>query len=93
MFRLGDPNTLAAFVRSFYVDPDPCIEGLRGIPCPTLVVVGEHDGMFWESSHLMAREIPDARLEVLPDVGHMIALEAPESTTRRVLEFLEEERR
>ena len=48
--------------------------------------------MFMESSNLMAREIPNARLEILAGIGHMIALEAPQETAKVVLEFLEEGR-
>ena len=89
MFRLGDPDTLARFIRSFYVDPDPQLEGLRRIDCPTLVLCGEHDEMFLPPSQVLAREIPDAKLVVLPGIGHMTAIEAPEETSTEILEFLD----
>ena len=66
IFRLGDPDTIARFIRSFYTDPDPRLEGLRRIACPTLVLLGEHDVLFVEPSRLMAREIPRARAPAAP---------------------------
>lgn len=79
-FELGDMKTNARFLRSFFVDVDPKVEGLRAIRCPTLVLIGEYDKVLMKPSRLMAEEIPGARLVILPDVGHMIALEDPEGT-------------
>jgi len=88
MIRLGDRPTIAGFVRSFYNDPDPRVEGLRAIRCPVLVIYGEKDDLFIESSKLMAAEIPGARLIEYEGVGHMIALEAPQRLARDVIEFV-----
>jgi len=77
MIRHGDRRAIAAFIRSFYTDPDPCVEGLKRIGCPVLVITGDKDDLFLEPSTLMAREIPGARLIVYQGVGHMSALEAP----------------
>lgn len=85
----ADRSTIAAFIRSFYADPDPMVEGLRGITCPTLVVYGEKDDLFIESSRLMASNIPGARLIEYKGVGHMSALEAPEPLARDILAFIE----
>jgi pimeloyl-ACP methyl ester carboxylesterase len=90
IFRLGDPDTIARFIRSFYTDPDPRLEGLRRIACPTLVLLGEHDVLFVEPSRLMAREIPRARWTLLPGIGHMTAIEDPERTIGAILEFLDD---
>jgi pimeloyl-ACP methyl ester carboxylesterase len=88
MVSLNNRDTIARFVESFYLDPDPQVEGLRGITCPTLVVYGEKDDLFIQSSRLMAREIPGAELIEYPGVGHMTALEAPGFLARDVLSFL-----
>lgn len=87
--RLGDPDTLAAFARSFYSDPDPRLEGLRRISCPTLILVGEHDKLFLKPSELMAQAIPQAKYVILKGVGHMTAIEAPKRTADEILTFLE----
>ncbi|HNY64257.1 MAG TPA: alpha/beta hydrolase [Deltaproteobacteria bacterium] len=88
MVSQNDRPTIARFIRSFYRDPDPKVEGLRRITCPTLVVYGEKDDLFVESSRLMAREIPGAKLIRYKGVGHMTALEVPELLARDVLVFL-----
>jgi pimeloyl-ACP methyl ester carboxylesterase len=33
--RFGDPNVMAAFCRTFYADPDPHVDELRKVSCPT----------------------------------------------------------
>jgi pimeloyl-ACP methyl ester carboxylesterase len=88
VFRIGDPAELAAFIRAFYSDPDPHIAGLRRIPCPTLVLLGEHDTLFLAPSELLAKEIPGARHVILSGVGHMTAIEDPERTAGEIHRFL-----
>jgi len=85
---LGEPQPLAAFARSFFSDPDPRIEKLRQIGCPTLVLVGEHDKLFRPASARLAQEISQARAVILPNIGHMTALEAPALTSTALLRFL-----
>jgi len=88
MVRLGDRPTIAKFVRSFYTDPDPKVEGLRSIRCPVLIIYGEKDILFIDSSKLMAREIPGARIIEYPGVGHMTALEEPVRLARDIIDFV-----
>jgi 3-oxoadipate enol-lactonase len=88
-FELGDPKTNATFLRSFFKDQDPQVEGLRAIRCPTLVFLGEYDKVLMKPSRLMAEEIPGAQFVVLPGIGHMTAIEDPEATIRTIADFLE----
>lgn len=88
IFRLGDRQTIAKFVRSFYTDPDPKVEGLRSIRCPAMIIYGEKDILFIESSKLMAREIPGACIIEYPGVGHMTALEEPVRLVRDIIDFV-----
>jgi pimeloyl-ACP methyl ester carboxylesterase len=88
VMRPGNPDTLAAFCRSFYTDPDPHIEGLKAIRCPTLVLLGEHDRLFLAPSALLAREIPNAKHVVMPGLGHMTAIEAPDAVIAELQGFL-----
>lgn len=92
IIKIGDRNAIAAFIRSFYKDPDPLIEGLQKITCPTLVIVGEKDKLFLNPSKLMAKEIPDARLEILEDAGHMLSIERPEILKQMLTSFINEHR-
>lgn len=89
ILRRNDLKTVAKFLRTFYTDPDPHVDKLRQIRCPTLVLLGEFDVVFIEASELMAREIPDARHVVLKGVGHMTAIEDTEGTIRELLDFLD----
>ncbi len=62
---------------------------LASITCPALVLVGELDAEtpVAYAEHLAAH-LPDARLQVIPGVGHIANLEAPEVVNRALLEFL-----
>lgn len=87
MFRRGDPDTLAAFIASFYDDADPRSDSLRSIACPTLVLAGEHDVLMRPSSEQLADSVPGAQLIVLPGVGHMTAFEAPTLFVDEIVAF------
>jgi len=86
--RQNNRHEVAAFVRSFYTDPNPYREGLANIGCPTLIVYGEKDDFFIDSSRMMAEHIPDSRLTEYEGVGHMTAIEAPDRLTGDILAFL-----
>ena len=59
------------------------------IETPALVVCGSNDVMtppkFSES---LAQTLPHARLALIPNAGHMVALEAPEAVTAALVDFL-----
>ncbi|MFM2094632.1 MAG: hypothetical protein RIS70_1756 [Planctomycetota bacterium] len=62
---------------------------LHRITCPTLVLWGELDRLFpLPIAHYFQQHIRGARLEVLPQCGHMLPLERPEDFTRLTTEFL-----
>ncbi len=87
--RRSDPAAIRNFMMSFYSDPNPMVEGLSQIKCPTLVLLGEFDIIFLGPSEILAREIPDAKHVILDGIGHMTAIEDPEGTIREILDFLE----
>lgn len=63
---------------------------LPGIRVPTLVLTGDADEMIPDTeSRAMAAAIPGSRLVVVPGVGHLVGLEAPEAFDRAVRSFLE----
>lgn len=86
--RRSDPVAVGNFMQGFYTDPNPMIEGLRQISCPTLILLGEFDIVFLGPSEIMAREIPDNRHVILKGIGHMTAMEDPERTAAEILDFL-----
>jgi pimeloyl-ACP methyl ester carboxylesterase len=62
---------------------------LPTIVCPTLVAVGRFD--VWsplEQHRDIAAAIPGARLEIIEDAGHMVAMEQPGATTRLLADWL-----
>lgn len=64
---------------------------LGDIKAPTLVIWGEKDRLLHvENGKVFQRYIPDARLVVLPGVGHMPMAEAPEETGAAILRFIDE---
>jgi pimeloyl-ACP methyl ester carboxylesterase len=62
---------------------------LPSIAVPTLVVVGEGDAIApVDVAEAMAKAIPGAQFEVVPDAGHVANLENPEVFNRAFSEFL-----
>jgi pimeloyl-ACP methyl ester carboxylesterase len=62
----------------------------RSLDVPTLVIWGAHDRLVDPAlAPRLAAVVPDARLLVLPGVGHVAMLEAPETTARAVLGMVE----
>ena len=56
---------------------------------PTMIVVGEEDAMTpVELARAMASVVPGARLEVVPDAGHLPPLEAPAAVNALLADFL-----
>jgi pimeloyl-ACP methyl ester carboxylesterase len=63
--------------------------GLSGIRCPTLVVCGEGDGITpAECSREIVQAIAGARLELLPDCGHMLTMEKPDQVNALLRDWL-----
>jgi pimeloyl-ACP methyl ester carboxylesterase len=62
---------------------------LRSIAVPTLLIRGDHDGITTEAQQLeILAGIPNARLEVIADCGHLPTLERPEEVNRVLEEWL-----
>ena len=64
--------------------------GLHAIACPTAVIVGRQDGWSPLAQHEeMAALIPQARLTVIEDCGHMSPVEQPEAVAEALAAWLE----
>jgi pimeloyl-ACP methyl ester carboxylesterase len=60
------------------------------LPQPTLVLTGDDDPIVPTiNGHILARLIPDARLRIIPDAGHLFLLERPAEIAALVAEFLD----
>lgn len=72
--RANDPRAYAASCRA--VGAMSLTERLSEIRCPTMVVVGEQDlGTTPEMARAIARRIPGARLELIPQAAHLVPVE------------------
>ena len=80
-------NLAAAAAMSWHpYTVNPRLLGRLGdISCPTTVLWGERDALIpLEHGRILARRIPGARLIVLPGVGHLPAVEAPDAFAEAV---------
>lgn len=72
--------------RVFY---PPAIARLSEIACPVQIIFGQHDIPDLQGvADQLIREIKHARTVMIPDVGHIVNMEAPEQFNRIVLDFL-----
>lgn len=76
--------------RAMAVRPDS-FETLRAFDRPALVVVGEEDVLSPPpDAQAMAEALPQGRLVVVPEAGHLTAVETPEAFNAAVAGFLAE---
>ncbi len=76
---------------TMWLDSPPAYGRLNGIRVPTLVVVGDHDqNDFARVAELMAAEINEAQLVVLPNVDHNVPMRAAAAFTELLASFLDE---
>jgi len=89
-----NPQDPPAFARQ--VDADlahDTADRLGRIACPTLVIAGEEDTIFFREHHeMLAAGIPGARLVVLPKAGHMPQVETTDAFNRELESFLAAQR-
>jgi len=65
---------------------------LPAIKVPTLIVFGEHDKVVpAANASLLARQIPNSRVAILPSAGHFFPIETPEEAARIFVEFIHQE--
>lgn len=91
-YRLTNPVPPAQYQAQVMAGATHNAESRIGqIACPVLVLFGEHDKVVPPgNAELLARKLPNARVKILPNVGHVFPVEDPEATVQAILEFLEE---
>ncbi len=83
------PETIARAQEGMAERPDST-DLLPTISVPTLVVVGEEDGITpVDDTRAMAERIPDARHRVIEGAGHLPCIERPDAFNRELVHFLE----
>lgn len=84
-----NPQGLAMSLRGMGTGIQPSLwEQLSQLQLPTLLIVGQNDRKFVHISQEMIQQLPNASIEIIPDVGHSVHLEAPTETVARILRFL-----
>lgn len=89
MFERRTPDFYALQIKALLSRPD-ATSVLAAIPCPTLVLCGHEDVWAPPSRHeFMAKSIPQGRLEVIPECGHMAPMERPEAVAAALRSWLQ----
>lgn len=69
---------------------DSVVDGLRSVEVPSVVIVGDEDASLPPAlSREIAAALPNASLEIIPESGHLSALEQPDAVTNAMLAFLD----
>ncbi len=82
---------VGSFVRSYLPGPDSMWRIAERITAPTLVITGRQDKLVdVRVAPAVGKLIPDSRLLVLDQVGHVAQMERPDLVARSVLAMLDE---
>lgn len=65
------------------------VELSHQIKVATMIFVGEKDRYFLPLARTLHKNISDSELDIVPDVGHMLNIEAPDRFNRRLEQFLQ----
>jgi|WetSurMetagenome_2_1015567.scaffolds.fasta_scaffold142461_2 3-oxoadipate enol-lactonase len=65
------------------------INGSKSVKIPTLIFVGGKDRYFIPLAKTLHQNIEGSELDIVPDVGHMLNMEAPERFNQRLAQFLD----
>ena len=95
-YRLGNPVPPAQYQAQTAVglgllSEDACFEHkLEDVQAPTLILFGEHDQVVPPgNAELLADRLASARIETLPNTGHMFPVEDPEAAVAVIRDFLQ----
>jgi len=64
---------------------------LKDVSAPTLILHGQHDKVVPpENARLLAGQIPNSTVKILPGAGHFFPFEVPDGAVRAIVEFLKD---
>ena len=92
MFARKNADRFARQLNALLTRPDasPVLAGLQSLGLPTLLLCGRQDSWASVAQHEAMRLLaPHASLCVIENAGHMVLMEQPQETARRILQFLE----
>jgi pimeloyl-ACP methyl ester carboxylesterase len=89
-YRLAHAPSLAAWQAQAYAGATfDSYDRIGAIQAPTLVVQGGGDNVVDpRNAELLGELIPNARVEIVPDRGHLLVWEDSERVAELVMEFL-----
>jgi pimeloyl-ACP methyl ester carboxylesterase len=84
-------RSMRALGRSQFLHGSTGWATMRTVAAPTLVIWGDKDRLVApDLAPYVAAAIPDSRLLVLPDIGHVAMMEDPVTTARAILALLDD---
>ena len=88
MFERKSPDVFEAQMNALLGRPD-ATPVLAQIRCPALILTGREDAWSPPATHqLMAGAIPNAKLVIVPDSGHMSTMEQPAAVAQAMRDWL-----
>ncbi|WP_066941199.1 alpha/beta fold hydrolase [Microtetraspora fusca] len=88
LVQSAPPPAVAWAQRAMAARPDS-FDTLRALTAPVLVIVGDEDELSPRAdAEAMAGAVPDGRLAVVPEAGHLSAMENPEAFNHAVADFV-----
>ncbi len=85
------PHGLALALRGL-VAAQPSVAAMRdqlaAVACPVLVLVGSDDVPSLRASRSLAEAIPQAKLVIVPNAGHVVNLQKPDDVSTAMRDFL-----
>jgi 2-succinyl-6-hydroxy-2,4-cyclohexadiene-1-carboxylate synthase len=91
IIRRNDAKNLAGVLKlKMEREPLNWRSELKEIKAPTLIVAGERDSSFVDASRNLSRRIPNSRLLIVKDCGHMLTLEDPKGFANILIDFFNE---
>lgn len=95
VYRLSGPVPLEAYqaqtaIGLALMDEAACFEHrLKNLKIPVVVFFGEHDKVVPPgNAALLAAQIPDSRVYIMPGVGHFFPMEKPEAAVAALIDLL-----
>jgi pimeloyl-ACP methyl ester carboxylesterase len=89
MIERKSPDTFAAQIKALLGRPD-ATDLLPAIGCPTLLLCGREDGWSPLARHeQMAALLPNAKLDIIEECGHMSTMERPVAVSAAMRRWLE----
>lgn len=96
-WRVQNPIDPAAYQAQLAIglglmSSETCFESkLKNITASTLILFGAHDKVVPPgNAELLAHEIPNSSIEILPDAGHFFPIETPKTANAAIIRFLSE---